>query len=80
MDAGMEKLGALARDGDGTAIWAHGEITRLRDAIQPFAFLGSVLTGKEKDTNIFVGQVSPDGVHHPVTFGDLRRAAKIIYG
>lgn len=62
----------------------HGEcareVARLLEALKPFAFLGSILNGKEKDTNIFVGQVTPDGVHHPVTFGDLRRAAKLIYG
>lgn len=56
-----------------------GRIAELEQAMQPFAFLGSILTGKEKDESIFVGQVSPDGTHHPVTFGDLRRAASLIY-
>ena len=62
--------------------WAIKEIDALRAALKPFAFLGSILTGKEKDSSIFVGQATYDEkgnpTHHPVTFGDLRHANAIL--
>lgn len=58
--------------------WLIAQCYRMRVALAPFAFLGSILIGKEEDGSIFVGQVSPDGVHHPVTFGDFRRATEAL--
>lgn len=60
------------------------EVGRYRAALKPFAELGWCISQPEsndsrgKDTAIFVGQVlrcagQPDK-HHPITFGDLRRA------
>ena len=56
-------------------------VKELETLLAPFAHLGSILNGKEKDDAIFVGQVvrDPDGDrHHPITFGDLRRAAQAL--
>lgn len=61
---------------------AADKIERLQAALKPFAFLGSILTGKEKDSSIFMGQVTYDEqknpTYHPVTFGDLRHAHAIL--
>ncbi len=55
---------------------AEKRVATLERAMQPLSGLGAILTGKERDDAVFVGQVR-DGVHHPITFGDLRRAAAL---